>query len=168
MFNFEASLTSYLLVQSSISDAGSYYFYAAIAFCAAILGLTVLPETKVRLIIIKKLLQSQFFQGKNLAEVSQYFYVCCSLVKEEENASNANEKEMLTISAKGSPVKSNSFIMKINFDSKDVRDEKENRRRTITDIDNVGIEADKTKDTENLHKVKSAPIVKLDELENLL
>ena len=34
-------------VQSSISDAGSYYFYAAIAFCAAILGLTVLPETKV-------------------------------------------------------------------------------------------------------------------------
>ena len=35
-------------VQSSISDAGSYYFYAAIAFCAAILGLTVLPETKVK------------------------------------------------------------------------------------------------------------------------
>ena len=103
-----------------------------------------------------------------MAEVSQYFYVCCSLVKEEENASNANEKEMLTISAKGSPVKSNSFIMRINFDSKDVRNEKENRRRTITDIDNVGIEADKTKDTENLHKVKSAPIVKLDELENLL
>ena len=42
MFNDED-----ISVQSSISDAGSYYFYAAIAFCAAILGMTVLPETKV-------------------------------------------------------------------------------------------------------------------------
>ena len=35
-------------VQAAISPAGSYYFYAAVAVAAALLGLTVLPETKVR------------------------------------------------------------------------------------------------------------------------
>ena len=34
-------------VQAAISPAGSYYFYAAVAVAAALLGLTVLPETKV-------------------------------------------------------------------------------------------------------------------------
>ena len=35
-------------VQAAISPAGSYYFYASVAVAAALLGLTVLPETKVR------------------------------------------------------------------------------------------------------------------------
>ena len=34
-------------MQAAISPAGSYYFYAAVAVAAALLGLTVLPETKV-------------------------------------------------------------------------------------------------------------------------
>ena len=102
-----------------------------------------------------------------MAEVSQYFYVCCTLGTKEEDASDA-EKEMMTISADGSPVKSNSFIMRLNMESKEVKDEKETRRRTITDAENVETETKKMTDNEILHKVKSAPIVKLEELENLL
>ena len=51
-------------VQSSISDAGSYYFYAAIAFCAAILGLTVLPETKVKCTNKKRNINGLFVRVK--------------------------------------------------------------------------------------------------------
>lgn len=102
-----------------------------------------------------------------MAEVSQYFYVCCTFGSKEEETS-ATEKEMLTISSDGSPVKSNSFIMRLNSESREEKDEKETRRRTIMDIDNVGTETDTITETEKLHKVKSAPIVKLDELENLL
>ena len=102
-----------------------------------------------------------------MAEVSQYFYVCCTFGAKEEETSAA-EKELLTISSDGSPVKSNSFIMRLNMESKEEKEEKETRRRTIMDIDNVGTETDKMKEAERLHKVKSAPIVKLDELENLL
>ena len=100
-----------------------------------------------------------------MAEVSQYFYVCCTLGTKEEDSTS--EKEMMTISADGSLVKSNSFIMRLNFDSKEMKDEKETRRRTITDVENVGAETEKMTE-KMLHKVKSAPIVKLDELENLL
>ena len=99
-----------------------------------------------------------------MAEVSQYFYVCCTLGTREEDTSDA---EKMTISADGSPVKSNSFIMRLNMDSKEVKDEKETRRRTITDVENVGKETEEITE-KMLHKVKSAPIVKLDELENLL
>ena len=99
--------------------------------------------------------------------MSQYFYVCCTFGAKEEVASTS-EKEMLTISSDGSPVKSNSFIMRMNLESKEVKDEKEARRRTITDVDNVGTDMEKVNETERLYKVKSAPIVKLDELENLL
>ena len=101
-----------------------------------------------------------------MAEVSQYFYVCCTLGTKEEDASDA-EKEMMTISADGSLVKSNSFIMRLNLESKEVKDEKETRRRTITEVENVGTEVEKMTE-KMMHKVKSAPIVKLDELENLL
>ena len=100
-----------------------------------------------------------------MAEVSQYFYVCCTLGTKEEDSTS--EKEMMTISADRSLVKSNSFIMRLNFDSKEMKDEKETRRRTITDVENVGAETEKMTE-KMLHKVKSAPIVKLDELENLL
>ena len=102
-----------------------------------------------------------------MAEVSQYFYVCCTFGSKEEDTSDT-EIERLTISSDGSPVKSNSFIMRLNSESREEKDEKETRRRTIMDIDNVGTETDKMKETDKLHKVKSAPIVKLDELENLL
>ena len=102
-----------------------------------------------------------------MAEVSQYFYVCCTLGTKEEDFTFEAEKEMITISADGSLVKSNSFIMRLNLESKEVKDEKETRRRTITEVENVGTEVEKMTE-KMMHKVKSAPIVKLDELENLL
>ena len=43
-----------------------------------------------------------------MAEVSQYFYVCCTLGTKEEDSMSEAEKEIMTISADGSLVKSNS------------------------------------------------------------
>ena len=40
-------IVPFSLVQSSLSPAGAYWFYSACAACAAVLGVTVLPETKV-------------------------------------------------------------------------------------------------------------------------
>ena len=52
------------------------------AACAALMGVTVLPETK----------------GKTLAEVSEYFYICCSFgnqdTKDDETEVVNNEKEL--------------------------------------------------------------------------
>jgi len=64
-------------LQISLSTWGCYYLYAGIAACAAVMGLTVLPETK----------------GKNLADVSEYFYVCCSFAKRGTKNSKSNLHE---------------------------------------------------------------------------
>ena len=68
-------------VQDSLTTWGCYWFFAVIAACAAIMGITVLPETK----------------GKTLAEVSEYFYICCSFgnegTKEDEAEVVNKEKE---------------------------------------------------------------------------
>ena len=55
-------------MQSSLTPWGAYWFYSAIAVGAAIFGATLLPETK----------------GKSLAEVSEYFYVCCTWRREQK------------------------------------------------------------------------------------
>ena len=54
-------------MEASISLWYTYWFYSCIAVGAAIFGATILPETK----------------GKSLAEVSEYFYICCTWGKEK-------------------------------------------------------------------------------------
>ena len=57
-------------MSQSLSPAGAYWFYAVCAALAAVLGVTVLPETKVS---FREHLESIniTFQGKTLADVSQ-------------------------------------------------------------------------------------------------
>jgi hypothetical protein len=53
------------LKASGLRPWGTYWLYASVAVCAALFGATLLPETK----------------GKSLAEVSEYFDVCCAFKK---------------------------------------------------------------------------------------
>merc|ERR1719367_2317814 len=53
---------------SALESWGTYWLYASISVLGAVFGATLLPETK----------------GKALAEISDHFYVCCTLDKRKK------------------------------------------------------------------------------------
>jgi len=79
-------------MQSGLTPYGTYWFYSGIAVGAAIFGATLLPETK----------------GKSLAEVSEYFYVCCTRGGEK----GEGHEKVAILSDDAHDMTSDSFIYK--------------------------------------------------------
>lgn len=86
------TIKTFPTMQSSLTPWGCYWFYSCIAVCAAIFGATILPETK----------------GKSLAEVSEYFYVCCAWGKEK----GEGHEKVAILSDDAHDMTSDSFIYK--------------------------------------------------------
>ena len=81
-------------MQTSLTPWGCYWFYASIGVGGAIFGVTLLPETK----------------GKSLAEVSEYFYVCCTWRREKDEG----HEKVAILDEDAHDITSDSFIYREN------------------------------------------------------
>ena len=165
------------LKESALESWGTYWLYASIAVLGALFGATLLPETK----------------GKSLAEISDHFYVCCALNKKKE----LDDVEYDAITDEKSPdtTLSQSFYYKHHDKARDIlKDhkafqeeeiERRYKRRSMELGDKEGSlkrrtqelsmldeeiqqKAEVLREQERKLKKKSAPIVQLNELDELL
>ena len=112
-------------------------------------------------LIIKIILS---LKGKSLPEVSQHFYVCCSLNTTEDISENDDFTEVLTPSKKTS-----SVLSRILNGTKDHDIAGKCRKFTSSERHLNHTETkDLLQQQEKLLRRKSAPIVKIEELENML
>ena len=162
---------------SALESWGTYWLYASISVLGALFGATLLPETK----------------GKALAEISEHFYVCCTLNKKRQQEDV--EYDAITDEKSQDTTLSQSFYFKhhdkardILKDHKAVQEEEIERRfkrRSMEVGDKEGSlkrrtrelsmleeeiqqKAEVLREQEKKLKLKSAPIVQLDELDELL
>ena len=163
---------------SALESWGTYWLYASIAVLGALFGATLLPETK----------------GKSLAEVSDHFYVCCALNKKKKQLDDV-EYDAITDEKSQDTTLSQSFYYKHHDKARDIlkehkavkEEEIERRfkRRSMEVGDKEGSLKRRTqelsmldeemqqktevlREQENRLKQKSAPIVQLNELDELL
>jgi len=164
------------LTASSLQPWGTYWLYAGVAICAALFGITLLPETK----------------GKTLAEVSQYFYVWCTFKSksmdniEYQSLGNAKTTDVIlsnsfvyrnTEKAMGT-IKDNKEkeIEKIQLryqrrsaELKDVEGSLKRRTLELSQLEEmINQKTEELKEQEERLKRKSAPIVMLEDLDDLL
>ena len=162
---------------SALESWGTYWLYASIAVLGALFGATLLPETK----------------GKSLAEVSDHFYVCCALNKKKqlddvEYDAITDEKSQDTTLSQSFYYKHHDKARDILKEHKAVKEEEIERRfkrRSMEVGDKEGSlkrrtqelsmldeemqqKAEVLREQENRLKQKSAPIVQLNELDELL
>ena len=162
---------------SALESWGTYWLYASISVLGALFGATLLPETK----------------GKALAEISEHFYVCCTLNKKKQQEDV--EYDAITDEKSQDTTLSQSFYFKhhdkardILKDHKAVQEEEIERRfkrrsmevgdkegslkrrtRELSILDKeIQQKAEVLREQEKKLKLKSAPIVQLDELDELL
>ena len=119
----------------------------------------------------------KFSQGKSLADVSQYFYICCTFsesksekTKEDGNyLLNQDEEKSRNIESPASIIKKSAAIPR----EEDPLEHKTGERRAKrVSLDLSHLEDDKKQETsdesDRLLRTKSAPIVTLHELDELL
>ena len=168
-------------MQASLSLWYTYWLYSCIGVGAAIFGATLLPETK----------------GKSLAEVSEYFYVCCTWKKDRDDG----HEKVAILSDDAHDVTSDSFVYKehpvnggvgLGRDTELLRQsddllkvemrfkrrsvelsdlEKSMKRKTLelTQLDTMIQQKEKElQEKEDMMRRRSAPIVQLEELDDLL
>ena len=162
---------------SALESWGTYWLYASIAVLGALFGATLLPETK----------------GKSLAEVSDHFYVCCALNKKrqvddvEYDAIKQEKSEDTTLSESFSYKHHDQAraILKDQKTAKEGEIERRFKRRSMEVGDKEGSlkrgtqelsmldeeirqKSEALREQEIKLKLKSAPIVQLSELDELL
>ena len=162
---------------SALESWGTYWLYAGISVLGAVFGATLLPETK----------------GKALAEISDHFYVCCTLDKRKktedvEYDAITDEKSQDTTLSESFCYKHHDKARDILKDQKAVQEEEIERRfkrRSMEFGDKEGslkrrtqelsmldkeiqLKAEVLREQEKKLKQKSAPIVQLNELDELL
>ena len=160
---------------SALESWGTYWLYASISVLGALFGATLLPETK----------------GKSLAEISDHFYVCCAFNKKREDVEYdaiADEKSEDTTLSQSFDYKHHNRARDILKDHKAVKEdeiERRFKRRSMELKDKEGSSKRRTQELsmldEEIHrkaealreqekklKLRSAPIVQLNELDELL
>jgi len=163
------------LKESELQPWGTYWLYASVAICAAIFGATLLPETK----------------GKTLAEVSEHFYVCCTFSKQSKDIVEIeympvgekiqddtlsqsfiyrnNDRDMMNGSREDELDKVERRFKRRSLELKDVEGSLKRRTLELSQLD-VMIQEKERELSEREQRLKrgSAPIVQLDELDDLL
>ena len=151
----------------SLYPAGAYWFYAVCAALAAVLGVTVLPETKVGFGEHFESINTTF-QGKTLADVSQYFYVCCTFAKSKDRGQFYQVEETARSMTSSASILKKPVTISREETSAEQRQEKRVKRITL-DLSHLdSSQQEILQESENLIRTKSAPVVTLKELEELL
>ena len=179
------AITCVVTVAASLSLWYTYWFYSCIAVGAAIFGATILPETK----------------GKSLAEVSEYFYVCCTWQKDKdeghekvailtddvhditsdsfvykEPSSDRGSNGGVWVGKETEILRQSDDLLKVEMRYKrrsvELSDlEKSVKRKTLelTQLDSMIQQKEKElQEKEDMIRRRSAPIVQLEELDDLL
>ena len=125
---------------------------------------------------------SKFSQGKSLADVSQYFYICCTFsesksekTKEDGNyLLNQDGEKSRNIESPASIIKKSAAIPREEdpLEHKTGEGSREERRAKRVSLDLSHLEEDNKQEisdeSDRLLRTKSAPIVTLHELDELL
>ena len=112
-------------------------------------------------------------KGKSLPEVSQHFYVCCSFNKSDETTDDGDIEEVLTPSHKPGVLtpshKPGSVLARLLTGTKDQDIAGKCNKFSASERHlNKTQTKELLQEQENLLRRKSAPIVKIEELENML
>ena len=162
------------LKSSVLESWGTYWLYSTVAVCAAIFGATLLPETK----------------GKTLAEVSEHFYVCCSCRNKQEevefeytcfggeestdtlNTSFITSDKAREILIEQKSIKQEEIEMRFKKGTLETGDKARSLKRRTLELsmleEVIHSKVQELLEQEDKLKRKSAPIVRLDELEQIL
>ena len=103
-------------------------------------------------------------KGKSLPEVSQHFYVCCSFNKSDNTTDDDDIKEVLTPSHKTSSVLSRLLT---GTKDQDIAGKCQKFSASERHLNKTHTK-ELLQEQENLLRRKSAPIVRIEELENML
>ena len=129
-------------------------------------------------------------QGKSLADVSQYFYICCTFsssksdkIKEGKNQNSGAEGNLIEVEQEGSSRSSDTKKhLRVKISTEKNSPEQQDQQSSLTekpterkslDLSSLdsSLDSDQQRNlqqTEKLIRAKSAPVVTLDELNELL